>query len=100
MLWAERRRQRRTPRHQLRESDELACWLEECQVRGLKIVPGWLLARLVHLLSEADVSLVEAVGRQRQPLKLLDILFCGQEVFMERTRATSDSTASIVPIFR
>jgi hypothetical protein len=43
--WAE------SPRRLLRESDELMYWIEECLVQGLRIVPGWLMPRLVVLLA-------------------------------------------------
>ena len=51
--WHRSSRDRVTPRRLLRESDELMFWLEECLLQRLRIVPGWLMPRLVQILASA-----------------------------------------------
>src|ERR1700674_3619685 len=50
--WHRRRRRAMTPRRMLQESDELLFWVEECLVQELRIVPGWLVARLMGVLRQ------------------------------------------------
>ena len=51
--WHRRRKQAMTPRRLLRESDDLLYWVEECMVQEMRIVPGWLVARLMVVLRHA-----------------------------------------------
>ena len=43
-----------TPRRMLQESDELLYWVEECLVQEVRIVPGWLISRLMVVLRHAQ----------------------------------------------
>lgn len=80
--WHRKRNQRLTPRRLLHESDELMYWLEECVEREMKIVPGWLLPRLITLLGRADQQLPQELGRERRPLYVMEFLFRAQELLM------------------
>ncbi|HKF79109.1 MAG TPA: hypothetical protein VKF59_23400 [Candidatus Dormibacteraeota bacterium] len=97
--WRRRDRQHPSPRCLLRESDELMFWLEECLVQGLRIVPGWLMPRLVRLLARADVDLPRQVGGERRPAQLIELLYHAQERLMEES-VTSRKPARILPLFR
>src|SRR5438270_4522782 len=83
LYWHRKRGQQVTPRRLLRESDELLYWLEECVERDMKIVPGWLLPRLVTLLTRADARLPVEMGRERRPLAVIEFLFRAQQSLME-----------------
>jgi hypothetical protein len=88
IYWQRQRQLRRTPRVLLRESDEVMYWLEECLVQNLRIVPGWLMPRLVTLLQLANPEFARELGRERRPAEVLEVLFRAQEVLMEKsTRA-------------
>src|SRR3984893_11697991 len=64
LRWHRRRQRRMTPRRLLQESDELLFWVEECLVQEHRIVPGWLVARLMVVLRHAHPELpAAAVGR-------------------------------------
>ncbi|HVB78099.1 MAG TPA: hypothetical protein VNI34_09905 [Candidatus Nitrosotalea sp.] len=98
LYWHRRGQEERTPRRLLRESDEIAYWLEECLVQDLKLVPGWLLPRLVALLAVADPRLPQQMGGERRPAQVLEFLYQAQEVLMERS--TQDRRpARIIPLF-
>ena len=56
-----------TPRRILQESDELLFWVEECLVQEIRIVPSWLVARLMVVLRQAHPELPGRLGRERRP---------------------------------
>jgi hypothetical protein len=99
-LYWHRRRQREklTARNLLRESDELMYWLEECVERDMKIVPGWLLPRLVTLLGRADRRLPDELGRERRPLHVMEFLFRAQEVLMGES-VHGRGPGRVIPLF-
>jgi hypothetical protein len=97
--WHKRRRERRTPRSLLHETDELLFWLEECLVQELKIVPGWLTARLVQLLNRADPRLTSDLGRERRPLQVMEVLYKAQGHLMQES-IQGRVPAKIIPLFR
>jgi len=98
LYWHRKRGQQVTPRRLLRESDELLYWLEECVERDMKIVPGWLLPRLVALLSRADGRLPVEMGRERRPLAVMEFLFRAQELLMEDS-VHGRRPARVIPLF-
>src|SRR6266480_2427546 len=53
LRWHRRRQRMMTPRRLLQESDELLFWVEECLVQEVRIIPGWLVARLMVVLRHA-----------------------------------------------
>lgn len=97
--WRGRDSERASHRHLLHESDELMFWLEECLVQGLRIVPGWLMPRLVWLLARADSELPRQIGGERRPAQLIEILYRAQERLMEQA-VDSRKPARIIPLFR
>jgi hypothetical protein len=100
LYWQRRRDDaREAPRLLLKESDELMYWLEECLVQGLRIVPGWLMPRLVVLLSRADPGLASALGGERRPAPIMELLYRAQELLMEES-LRSRRPARILRLFR
>src|SRR5579871_277936 len=97
--WHRKRDQRTSPRRLLRESDELMYWLEECVEREMKLVPGWLLPRLVTLLGRADRQLPQELGRERRPLEVMEFLFRAQEALMGES-VRGRGPARVIPLFR
>jgi hypothetical protein len=97
--WRRRDQEKPSPRHLLRESDELMFWLEECLVQGLRIVPGWLMPRLVRLLARADAELPRQLDGERRPAELMELLYQAQERLMEQS-VNGRRPARIVPLFR
>ena len=99
LYWHRRRQERMTPRKLLRESDELMYWLEECMVQRLRIVPGWLMPRLVALLAHASPELPREMGSERRPDQVIEFLYRAQELLMEQS-VNSRRPAPIIPLFR
>ncbi len=97
--WRRRENERHSPRYLLRESDELMFWLEECLVQGLRIVPGWLMPRLVRVLARADAELPRLMDGERRPAELMELLYQAQERLMEQS-VSARLPARIVPLFR
>jgi hypothetical protein len=97
--WRRRDQERPSPRYLLRESDELMFWLEECLVQGLRIVPGWLMPRLVRVLARADTELPRLLNGERRPAELMEILYQAQERLMEQS-VTSRRPGRVIPLFR
>ena len=85
VYWHQRRQERMTPRKLLRESDELMFWLEECMVQRLRVVPGWLMPRLVALLSRADSALPREMGSERRPETVMEFMYRAQELLMDQS---------------
>jgi len=100
LYWHRRReRERNVPRALLHETDEMLFWLEECVVQRLKIVPGWLMPRLVTLLSKADPQLASHMGRERRPEQVMELVYMAQEAFMQQS-VRNRKPAKIIPLFR
>lgn len=98
LYWRRRDRERATPRRLLRESDELMFWLEECLVQGLRMVPGWLMPRLVRILARADAELPRRMGSERRPAELMELLYTAQERLMDES-VRGRRPARIIPLF-
>src|SRR2546428_12850323 len=77
-----RTRRAMTPRRLLQESDELLFWVEECLVQQVRIVPGWLVPRLMTVLRHAHPQLPARLGRERRPEQALQIIYDAQDSFM------------------
>jgi hypothetical protein len=97
--WRRPDSERPSPRCLLRESDELMFWLEECLVQGLRIVPGWVMPRLVRLLARADKELPRRIDGERRPAELMEILYQAQERLMEQS-VGARKPARVLPLFR
>lgn len=98
MRWHRRRKQSVTPRRLLRESDELLYWVEECTVQELRIVPGWLVARLMVVLRHAHPELPGRLGRERRPNQVMEIIYDAQAALMEQA-CKSRGPAQVIPLF-
>lgn len=99
LYWHRRGQEEMSPRRLLRESDELMYWLEECLVQRLRVVPGWLMPRLVSLLQHADPAICRDLGRERRPEQVIEFLFRAQEALMEQS-LEKRRPARVIPLFR
>src|SRR5260370_7763626 len=98
LRWHRRRRRVVTPRHLLQESDELLFWVEECLVKEVRIVPGWLVARLMVVLRQAHADLPGRLGRERRPDQVMEIIYDAQAALMEQA-CKSRGPAEVIPLF-
>src|SRR5256885_16728044 len=96
--WHRRRKQAMTPRRLLRESDDLLYWVEECMVQEMRIVPGWLVARLMVVLRHAHPELPARLGRLRRPTQVMEIIYDAQAALMEQA-CQSPGPADVIPLF-
>lgn len=96
--WHRRRRRAMTPRRLLQESDELLFWVEECMVQGIRIVPGWLVARLMVVLRHAHPELPARLGRERRPGRVMDIIYDAQASLMDQA-CKRRGPAEVIPLF-
>jgi hypothetical protein len=96
--WHRRRRQAVTPRRMLQESDELLFWVEECLVQEIRIVPGWLVARLTVVLRHAHPDLPGRLGRERRPEQVMEIIYDAQSALMEQA-CLSRGPGEVIPLF-
>lgn len=87
-----------TPRRLLQESDELLYWVEECQVQRIKIVPGWLIPRLMFVLRHAHPTLPARLGRERRPEHVMGIIYDAQAALMQQS-CSSRGPAEVIPLF-
>jgi hypothetical protein len=87
-----------TPRRLLRESDELLYWVEECLVQQVRIVPGWLIPRLMTVLRHAHPELPARLGRERRPEQVMEIIYDAQAALMEQA-CISRRPARVIPLF-
>lgn len=96
--WHRRRTRAMTPRRLLQESDELLYWVEECQVQRIKIVPGWLIPRLMFVLRHAHPNLAARLGRERRPEHVMEIIYDAQAALMQQS-CSSRGPAQVIPLF-
>src|SRR6266704_6654198 len=96
--WHRRRKQAMTPRRLLRESDELLYWVEECMVQEMRIVPGWLVARLMVVLRHAHSELPARLGRERRPDHVMEIIYDAQAALMTQA-CNNRGPAEVIPLF-
>ena len=96
--WHRRRNRAMTPRRLLNESDELLYWVEECQLQKIRIVPGWLIPRLMVVLRHAHPDLPARLGRERRPDQVMEIIYDAQAALMEQA-CLSRGPAQVIPLF-
>ena len=87
-----------TPRRLLQESDELLFWVEECMVQEIRIVPGWLVARLMVVLRHAHPELPARLGRERRPEQVMEIIYDAQAALMDQA-CKGRGPAEVIPLF-
>lgn len=97
--WRRRSSRAMTPRRLLQESDELLFWVEECLVQQVRIVPGWLIPRLMTVLRHAHPQLPARLGRERRPEHVMGILYDAQAALMEQA-CRSRGPAQVIPLFQ
>src|SRR5579864_2378310 len=98
MRWHRRRKRAMTPRRLLQESDELLYWVEECMVQELRLVPGWLISRLMVVLRQAHPELPARLGRERRPNQVMEIIYDAQAALMDQA-ARNRGPAEVIPLF-
>src|ERR1700736_839289 len=98
LRWHRRRKRAVTPRRLLKDSDELLFWVEECLVQEIRIVPGWLVARLMVVLRHAHAELPGKLGRERRPEQVMEIIYDAQAALMEQA-CRSRGPAEVIPLF-
>ena len=96
--WHRKSSRAMTPRRLLQESDELLYWVEECLVQQIKIVPGWLVPRLMTVLRHAHPQLPARLGRERRPEQVMEIIYDAQAALMEQA-CLSRGPAQVIPLF-
>jgi hypothetical protein len=96
--WHRRTKRAMTPRRLLQESDELLYWVEECVVQQIRIVPGWLVPRLITVLRHAHPQLPARLGRERRPEQVMEIIYDAQAALMEQA-CLSRGPAQVIPLF-
>jgi len=96
--WHRARNRAMTPRRLLRESDELLYWVEECMVQEVRIVPGWLVSRLMVVLRNAHPELPGRLGRERRPDQVMEIIYDAQAALMDQA-CRSRGPAEVIPLF-
>jgi len=96
--WHRRSARAVTPRRLLQESDQLLFWVEECVVQQVKIVPGWLIPRLMAVLRQAHPQLPARLGRERRPEQVMEIIYDAQAALMEQA-CRSRGPAQVIPLF-
>ena len=97
--WHRMRNRAMTPRRLLHESDELLYWVEECMVKGVRVVPGWLVSRLMVVLRNAHPELPSRLGRERRPDQVMEIIYDAQAALMDQA-CKSRGPAEVIPLFR
>lgn len=98
MRWHRRTNRAVTPRRMLRESDELLFWVEECLVQGVRVVPGWITARLTVVLRQTHPDLAARLGRERRPGEVMEIIYDAQAELMDKA-CRSRGPAQVIPLF-
>jgi hypothetical protein len=96
--WHRRSSRAMTPRRLLQESDELLYWVEECLVQQIRIVPGWLIPRLMTVLRHAHPELPARLGRERRPEQVMEIIYDAQAALMDQA-CRSRGPAQVIPLF-
>jgi len=96
--WHRRSARAVTPRRLLQESDQLLFWVEECVVQQVKIIPGWLIPRLMTVLRQAHPQLPARLGRERRPEQVMEIIYDAQAALMEQA-CRSRGPAQVIPLF-
>jgi hypothetical protein len=96
--WHRRRNRAMTPRRLLQESDELLFWVEECLVQQIRIIPGWLVPRLMTVLRHAHPQLPARLGRERRPEQVMEIIYDAQAALMDQA-CRSRGPAQVIPLF-
>lgn len=87
-------------RRRLRESDALLDLVEQCRVRGYRLMPGQLWSVIARFAGGVDAGLRDQLGIDRRPELAADVLFSAQALLLEDARAARrPALAPIIPLF-
>jgi len=87
-------------RRSVRESDSLLDLIEECRLRGWRLVPSSLWSAVVRAVGDVDSDLRDELGINRDPDHVADVVFSAQEVLLARVRtAEQPALAPIIQLF-
>lgn len=99
-LHAFRRTRELRSRRQLRESDLLLDLVEQCRLRGYRLVPAQLWTHIVRFVAALDHGLVDEIGINRGPDRVGDVLFDAQDELLRRAaEERRPGVAPIIPLF-
>jgi hypothetical protein len=84
----------------LRESDLLLDLIEQCRLRGYRLLPAQLWTHIVRFVGTVDEGLRDDLGINRNPDHISDILFAAQEELLrEVSEERRPQRAPIIPLF-
>jgi hypothetical protein len=67
-------------------------------VQEVRIVPGWLVSRLMVVLRHAHPELPGRLGRERRPDQVMEIIYDAQAALMDQA-CRSRGPAEVIPLF-
>src|SRR6266849_1169573 len=68
------------------------------KVLEVRIVTGWLVARLMVVLRHAHAELPGRLGRERRPEQVMEIIYDAQAALMDQA-CRSRGPAEVIPLF-
>src|SRR4030088_2922426 len=84
----------------LRESDGLVDLVEQCRLRRYQLLPTEVWARVVRFVRRVDPVLRDALGINRHPDHVGEVLFAAQEIVLrQRVEERRPRMAAIIPLF-
>lgn len=87
-------------RRRLRQSDLLLDLIEQCRLRGWRLLPGQVWAEVVRFVGDVDPQLRDELGINRLPDHVSEVLFRAQErVLAESIEERRPRLAPIIPLF-
>jgi len=87
-------------RLRVRETDALLDLVEECRLRGWRLVPSRLWGAVVRSVGAVDAAARDELGINRDPDRVGDALFTVQETLLSRARVGAQpALAPIIPLF-
>lgn len=95
-----RRQRELRSRRRLRESDLLLDLIEQCRLRGYRLLPAQLWTHIVRFVGSVDGQLRDDLGINRDPDHVSEILFAAQEELLrEVAEERQPQPAPIIPLF-
>jgi hypothetical protein len=87
-------------RRRLRESDLLLDLIEQCRLRGYRLLPAELWTHIVRFVGTVDGGLRDDLGINRHPDHVSDVLFAAQEELLRHVaEERRPQPAPIIPLF-
>jgi hypothetical protein len=95
-----RRERELRSRRRLRESDLLLDLIEQCRLRGYRLLPAQLWTHIVRFVGSVDATLRDDLGINRHPDHVSEVLFAAQEELLrEAVEERRPKRAPIIPLF-